>query len=125
MIVHVASFLESIGGSIDKDHYLRPIPGRVGYAAYCRKPEYSKAKKKEMAAHAVVQNFRSINEEACAILHDHEQKALWQEKHLQALREASKHQRMPKANGKPPGPARLYDFIKHEISLTRKSQSNS
>ena len=36
MIVHVASFLESIGGSIDKDHYLRPIPGRVGYAAYCR-----------------------------------------------------------------------------------------
>lgn len=49
MIVHVASFLESIGGSIDKDHYLRPIPGRVGYAAYCRKPEYSQAKKKEMA----------------------------------------------------------------------------
>ena len=49
MIVHVASFLESIGGSIDKDHYLRPIPGRVGYAAYCRKPEYSKKKQKEMA----------------------------------------------------------------------------
>ena len=82
MIVHVASFLESIGGSIDKDHYLRPIPGRVGYAAYCRKPEYSKAKKKEMAAHAVVQNFRSINEEACVILRDPAQKALWQEKHL-------------------------------------------
>ena len=60
MIVHVASFLESIGGSIDKDHYLRPIPGRVGYAAYCRKPEYSKTKKKEMAAHAVVKNFRTI-----------------------------------------------------------------
>ena len=82
MIVHVASFLESIGGSIDKDHYLRPIPGRVGYAAYCRKPEYSKAKKKEMATHAVVQNFRTINEEACAILRDPAQKALWQEKHL-------------------------------------------
>ena len=87
MIVHVASFLESLGGSIDKDHYLRPIPGRVGYAAYCRKPEYSKEKKKEMAAHAVVQNFRSINAEACAILRDPEQKSLWQEKHLQALRE--------------------------------------
>ena len=120
MIVHVASFLESIGGSIDKDHYLRPIPGRTGWAAYCRKPEYSKAKKKEMAAHAVVQNFRSINEEACAILRDPGQKALWHEKHLQALRKASKHQRMPKANGKPPVPARLYDFIKHEISLARK-----
>ena len=120
MIVHVASFLESIGGSIDKEHYLRPIPGRTGYAAYCRKPEYSKAKKKEMAANAVVQNFRSINEEACAILRDPVQKALWQEKHLKALREASKHQRMPDANGKPPVPARLYDFIKHEISLARK-----
>ena len=125
MIVHVASFLESIGGPIDKDHYLRPIPGRTGWAAYCRKPNYSKAKKKEMAEHLVVKNFRSINEEACAILRDLEQKALWQEKHLQALREASKHQRMPKSNGKPPVPVRLYDFVKHEISLARKSQSNS
>ncbi len=122
MIVHVASFLESLGGSIDKEHYLRPIPGRVGYAAYCRKPEYSKAKKKEMAEHTVVQNFRSINEEACAILRDPEQKALWQEKHQQALREASKHQRQPKANGKPAVATRLYDFIKHEISLARKQQ---
>ena len=123
MIVHVASFLESIGGSIDKDHYLRPIPGRVGYAAYCRKPSYSKAKKQEMAQHFVVQNFRTINAEACAILHDPEQKALWQKKHLQALREASRHQRMPQANGKPPVPARLYDFIKHEISLARKQKN--
>ena len=96
MIVHVASFLESLGGSIDKDHYLRPIPGRTGWAAYCQKPEYSKAKKKEMAAHAVVQNFRSINEEACAILRDPEQKALWHEKHLQALREASNTSVCPK-----------------------------
>ena len=120
MIVHVASFLESIGGSIDKEHYLRPIPGRVGYAAYCRKPEYSKEKKKEMAEHFVVQNFRSINQDACAILRDPEQKARWQEKHQQALREASRHQRLPKANGKPPVPMRLYDFIKHEISLARK-----
>ena len=120
MIVHVASFLESIGGSIDKDHYLRPIPGRVGYAAYCRKPEYSKTKKKEMAAHAVVQNFRSINEEACAILRDPAQKALWQEKHLQALREASKHQRMPDANGKPYVPGRLCDFVRKELAKQAK-----
>ena len=49
MTVHVASFLESIGGSIDKDHYLRPLPGRPGYAAYCHKPDYSKKKRKEMA----------------------------------------------------------------------------
>ena len=29
MIVHVASFLESIDGSIDKEHYLRPVPARL------------------------------------------------------------------------------------------------
>ena len=54
MIVHVASFLESLGGSIDKDHYLRPIPGRTGWAAYCKKPEYSKKKQKEMAERKMV-----------------------------------------------------------------------
>ena len=122
MIVHVASFLESIGGSIDKDHYLRPIPGRTGWAAYYRKPEYSKAKKKEMAAHAVVQNFRSINEEACAILRNPEQKALWQEKHLQALREASKHQRMPDAKGKPYVPGRLCDYVRKELAKQAKEK---
>ena len=57
MIVHVASFLESIGGSIDKDHWLRPIPGRTGYAAYCRKPQYTPKQKKEMAERPAVKAF--------------------------------------------------------------------
>ena len=70
MIVHVASFLESIGGSIDKAHYLRPIPGRVGYAAYCRKPEYSKKKQKEMAGRKMVKQLTEISKEASAILKD-------------------------------------------------------
>mgnify|MGYP006864380471 CR=1 FL=1 len=125
MIVHVASFLESIGGSIDKDHYLRPIPGRVGYAAYCRKPEYSKKKQKEMAGRKMVKQLTEVSKEASAILKDPVRRAEWEDKYQAALREASKHQRMPNANGKPPVPARLYDFIKHEISLARKSQSNS
>ena len=51
MIVHVASFLESVGGSIDKDHYLRPIPGRAGYAAYCQKPDYTKKQRKDTLHH--------------------------------------------------------------------------
>ena len=75
MIVHVASFLESIGGSIDKDHYLRPIPGRIGYAAYCRKPQYTKTQKKEMAERPVVKAFSSICKEASAIMRDEAQKA--------------------------------------------------
>ncbi|MBE6320053.1 MAG: hypothetical protein E7075_03700 [Bacteroidales bacterium] len=120
MIVHVASFLESIGGSIDKDHYLRPIPGRTGWAAYCRKPEYSKKKQEEMAERKMVKQLSEVSKEASAILKDPVRRAEWEEKYRAALREASKHQRMPDANGKPPVPARLYDFIKHEISLARK-----
>ena len=114
MIVHVASFLESIGGSIDNDHYLRPLPGRPGYAAYCHKPDYSKKKRKEMSERPMVKAFSQVSAEASAILHDPVQRETWAEKHRAALREASKHQRMPK-DGKPAVPARLYDYIKREL----------
>ena len=118
MIVHVASFLESVGGSVDKNHYLRPLPGRVGYAAYCRKPDYSKAKRKEMAKRPMVKNLAEVTKEASAILNDPARCAEWEEKYSAALREASKHQRMPKKDGKPPVPGRLYDFIKRELIKT-------
>lgn len=114
MTVHVASFLESIGGSIDKDHYLRPIPGRLGYAAYCRKPDYSKKERKEMAERPMVKAFSQVSAEASTILRDPILREEWAEKHRAALREASKHQRMPK-DGKPAVPARLYDYIKREL----------
>ena len=116
MIVHVASFLESVGGSIDSEHWLRPIPGRTGYAAYCRKPQYTKQQKKEMAERSAVNAFSSICKEASAIMHDEVLKAEWTVKHLAAKREASKHQRMLKANGKPAVPERLWDYIRHELS---------
>ena len=115
MTVHVASFLESIGGSIDNDHYLRPLPGRPGYAAYCHKPNYSKKKRKEMAERPMVKAFSQVSAEASAILRDPVQREVWTEKHRAALREASRHQRMPDANGKPAVPARLYDYIKREL----------
>ena len=115
MTVHVASFLESIGGSIDKDHYLRPLPGRPGYAAYCRKPNYSKKKRKEMAQRPMVKAFSQVSTEASAILRDPVLREEWAEKHRAALREASRHQRMPDAKGKPAVPARLYDYIKREL----------
>ena len=116
MIVHVASFLESIGGSIDKDHYLRPIPGRLGYAAYCRKPDYSKKKREEMSQRTMVKAFSQVSAEASAILRDPVQREAWAEKHCAALREASRHQRMPDAKGKPAVPARLCDFVRRELS---------
>ena len=120
MIVHVASFLESIGGSIDKDHYLRPIPGRTGWAAYCKKPEYSKKKQKEMAERKMVKQLTEISKEASAILKDPVRRAEWEDKYQAALREASKHQRMLDAKGKPYVPGRLYDYIKRELNKSIK-----
>ena len=120
MIVHVASFLESIGGSIDNDHYLRTIPGRTGWAAYCKKPEYSKKKQKEMAGRKMVKQLTEVSKEASAILKDPVRRAEWEEKYQAALREASKHQRMPNAKGKPYVPGRLYDYIKRELNKSIK-----
>ena len=125
MTVHVASFLESIGGSIDKDHYLRPLPGRPGYAAYCHKPDYSKLKRKEMSERPMVKAFSKVSEEASAILRDPVQREAWAKKHRAALREASKHQRMPDANGKPAVPACLCDFIRKELSKSNAKSLNT
>ena len=119
MTVHVASFLESIGGSIDKDHYLRPLPGSPGYAAYCHKPDSSKKKRKEMSERPMVKAFSQVSTEASAILRDPVQREAWAEKHRAALREASRHQRMPDAKGKPAVPARLYDYVKKELFKSR------
>ena len=119
MTVHVASFLESIGGSIDKDHYLRPLPGRPSYAAYCHKPDYSKKKRKEMSERPMVKAFSCICKEASTIMRDPAQKAEWTAKHIAAKREASKHQRMPQANGKPAVPERLWDYVRRELSKQR------
>ena len=49
-------------------------------------------------------------------MRDPAQKAEWTAKHLAAKQEASKHQRMPDANGKPAVPERLWDYIRHELS---------
>ena len=120
MIVHVASFLESIGGSIDKDHYLRPIPGRTGWAAYCKKPEYSNKKQKEMAERPIVKSFAAVSAEASAILKDPVRRTEWEAKYRAALREASKHQRMPDAKGKPYVPGRLCDYVRKELAKQAK-----
>jgi hypothetical protein len=120
MIVHVAAFLESLGGSIDKDHYLRPIPGRTGWAAYCKKPEYSKKKQKEMAERKMVKQLTEVSKEASAILKDPVRRAEWETKYRAALREASKHQRMPDKKGKPYVPGRLCDYVRKELAKQAK-----
>jgi hypothetical protein len=67
----------------------------------------------------MVKAFSQVSTEASAILRDPAQREAWAEKHHIALREASRHQRMPDAKGKPAVPARLYDYIKKELFKSR------
>ena len=69
-----------------------------------------------MAERPAVKAFSSICKEASAIMRDPIQKAEWTTKHIAAKQEASKHQRIPQANGKPAVPERLWDYIRHELS---------
>jgi len=116
MIVEVAPFLSSIGGSVDKNHYLRPISGRPGYAAYCVKPQYSTLKKKELAEAETVLNFVKNQEEAKRQYHDPVLRAEWEKRHHEALRAASKRNSLIATTGKSRVPARLWDYIRREIS---------
>ena len=116
MVVHVATFLASVSGQLDKDTYLRPIPGRDGWAVLCHKPQYSEKEAKIMAQRPMVKKFTKITKQASAILKNEQQKAEWQEKHIAAKREASRHQRPAGPKGKPAVPERLYDYIRWELN---------
>jgi hypothetical protein len=67
----------------------------------------------------MVKAFSQVSAQASAILRDPVQREAWAEKHRAALREASRHQRMPDAKGKPVVPARLYDYVKKELFKVR------
>ncbi len=85
-----------------------------------RKPEYTKKKQKEMAEREMVKKLSAVSKKASVILRDPVQRAEWEDKHRAALREASKHQRMPDAKGKPAVPARLCDYVRRELSKQTK-----
>ncbi len=116
MIVKVADYLSSIGGSVDKDHWLRPLKDRPGYASLCRKPRYSKKEKQMMQQKPSVQQFADLMAKAQAIYHDPAQRAEWEQKHIAALQEASKHQHVKDARGHAYVPRRLWDYIKRELA---------
>lgn len=116
MLVHVATYLRDLSGQVDHDHYIRMIPNRPGWGVLSRKPRVSKADAKKMAERPMVKKFSEVTKRAAAILKDEALKAEWQQKHLEAMREASRHQRPTGPKGKPAVPERLYDFIRHELS---------
>lgn len=125
MIVEVGPFLSSIGGSIDPDHYLRPIPGRPGFSAYCRKPRYNGQKKKAMAKSDNAVKFKEINLEARRQYNDPVLGPIWKKKYKEALRSASKRGNPVGSNGKLKVPARRWDFVKQQVALQmRQSESH-
>lgn len=115
MIVQVADYLQRIGGTIDDEHWLRPIPGRPGYAAVCRKPKYTKKEKEAMRETDRAKRFGSLVAEARLIYNDPVQRAEWAQKHAAALREASRHPKMPDKDGRVAVPSRLWDYIQREL----------
>ena len=69
-----------------------------------------------MAQRPAVLKFTAFTKQAAAILKDEAQKAVWRKRHLEAKREASRHQKHADAKGNPAVPVRLYDFIRRELS---------
>ena len=69
-----------------------------------------------MAERPIVKSFAAVSAEASAILKDPVRRAEWEAKYRAALREASKHQRMPDAKGKPYVPGRLCDYVRKELA---------
>jgi len=119
MIVHVATFLSSMGGSLDKDHYLRELPMRPGWAVYCRKPQYGKKEKKQMAKSGQAQWFAEMMARAKAIYNDPLLRAQYAADHKQALRENSRHA-PDKSKGKLRTPALLWEYIRHRVAEDMK-----
>ncbi len=126
MVVHTDSFIQSLGGSIDKDHYLRPLPHRPGYSVYCLKPKFSKSKQKIMAQRPQVQAFKDYTAAAKAAYHDPEQRALWDQRHQQALKKAQKRGNpFDHKTLRQEVPIRLWDYIRRELAIQFSSQSSA
>jgi len=119
MIVHVATYLESMGGSVDKDHYLRELPMRPGYAVLCPKPRYGKKEKKQMAKSEQAMWFKEMMARAKAIYHNPELRAQYEAEHKEALKANKKHE--PKGNkGTLVVPALLWEYIRHRVAEDMK-----
>ena len=106
-------------GEYNKKEYTRRLPGHPdSIVARCKKPHYTKARKKQMAQRPQVKRFCEVNAEAHAIWNNPELKAEWEAKHRAALREGSKHNTYV--------PVRLWDYIRHEINVLKaKSDKNT
>ena len=70
-----------------------------------------------MAQRPMVKKFVAINNIASAIFQDPKLKAEWAVRHQQARREGSRHNKYV--------PYRLWDYVRHEISVELKAVENA
>ena len=70
-----------------------------------------------MAQRPQVKAFKDFTAAAQAIYHDPEQRAIWEQKHQQALEKAKKHgYRFDHQTLRQEVPYRLWDFIRRELA---------
>ena len=110
-----ASIVEELRGNIDERHYVRRIPGNDTWGAVCSKPELSKKAKKKKAEHPTAKRFAELMAATRVIMHDPEKKAEWQARYDEAVKKARKYNK--------PIQGRLYDYIKHELSVELKGEN--
>jgi len=104
------SIVDELRGNVDERHYVRRIPGNNEWGAVCSKPELSKKVKKKKAEHPTARRFAELMAETKIIMHDPVRKAEWQARYDEAMRKARKYNK--------PIQGRLYDYIKHELSVS-------
>ena len=108
------SIVDELRGNVDERHYVRRIPGNNEWGAVCSKPELSKKTKKKKAEHLTAKRFAELMAETKAIMHDPIRKAEWQARYDEAVKKARKYNK--------PIQGRLYDYIKHELSIELKGE---
>ena len=106
------SIVAEMQGTVDERHYVRHIPGSKEWGVVCNKPELSPKTKRKKSELPVAKNFRTLISTCKAILHDPEQRALWQARYDEGKHKAAKHNKE--------FPARLCDYVRHEVSVALK-----
>ena len=99
-------------GELDSEFYVRTlVKDKETVMAVCRKPRYTKDKRKEMAKRPQIKRFNWVIAEAQAIYHDPVRRAKWEKRHQTFQRAARK-------KGEYTYP-RLWDFIRHELNAAK------
>jgi len=105
-------------GEYSKTEYTRRLPGHPeNIVTICNKPNYSKARRRQMAKRPQVLRFVEVNKEAHAIFHDPAQKAEWEARHKQYLRETDKSREYVYV--------RLWDWLRHVLLQEKTAAAKS